>query len=127
MNAVLLHAKTEVFALTVSTAIDALVQLGLLERTAKQMWMTVQGFQTLVLMEEPVVTLLLHLYATVHQVLLDIVVRLAETYALTILVNTEDDVSIVLVATRDITASAYQALGVQGARKTSMNVTTTHA
>jgi len=91
------------------------------------MWMTVQVFQTLVLMEEPVVTLLLHLYATVHQVLLDIVVRLAETYALTILVNTEDDVSIVLVATRDITASAYQALGVQGARKTSMNVTTTHA
>jgi len=91
------------------------------------MWMIVQGFQTLVLMEEPVVTLLLHLYATVHQVLLDIVVRLAETYALTILVNTEDDVNIVLVATRDITASAYQALGVQGARKTSMNVTTTHA
>ena len=81
MNAALLHAKMEVFAPMESTAIDVRVQLGLLERTVKQMWMTVQGFQIRVSMEEPAVTLSLHLYATVHWDILDIAVKLAEIYA----------------------------------------------
>ena len=88
--------------------------------------MTVLDFQTLALMEEHAVILLLHLSATVPKVIRDIAVRLVETYVWTTLVKMEAVVNIGLVVLMAITANAYQGPGEKVARKTLMNATTTH-
>ena len=88
--------------------------------------MTVLDFQTLVLMEEHAVTLLLHLSATVPKVIRDIAVRLVETYVWTTLVKMEAVVNIGLVVTMDITVNAYQVPGVKHVRKTLTNATIIH-
>jgi hypothetical protein len=88
--------------------------------------MTVLDFQTLALMEELAVTLLLHLYVTVPKVIQAIVVKLAETYVWRTLVNMAAGVNIALVVTMDITANAYPGPGVKCARKILMNATTIH-
>ena len=118
MNAAPIHVKTEVFALMLSTVIDVHVQSVSLERIVKQTWMIVQDFPILVLTEVLAVTLLLPSFATVHQDILDIDVRLAETFALITHVKTVEGVSIGQAVTKDIIANAKPVLGVKGARKT---------
>ena len=118
MNAAPIHVKMEVFALMLSTVIDVHAQSVSSERTAKQTWMIVQDFPIPALTEVLAVTLLLPSFAIVHQDILDIDVRLAETSALITHVKTEEGVSIDQAVIKDIIANAKPVLGVKDARKT---------
>ena len=118
MNAAPIHVKMEVFALMLSTVIDVHAQSVSSERIVKLTWMIVQDFPILVLTEVLAVTLLLPSFAIVHQDILDIDVRLAETSALITHVKTEEGVSIDQAVIKDIIANAKPVLGVKDARKT---------
>ena len=118
MNAAPIHVKMEVFALMLSTVIDVHAQSVSSERIVKLTWMIVPDFPILVLTEVLAVTLLLPSFAIVHQDILDIDVRLAETSALITHVKTEEGVSIDQAVIKDIIANAKPVLGVKDARKT---------